>query len=78
MENGAKEVYGCCTHALLSGNAVERIKGSPIKELIATNTIPLSEEARNIGRIKVLDVSPILGEAIKRIHRDESVSSLFI
>jgi ribose-phosphate pyrophosphokinase len=78
IENGAKSVYACCTHAVLSGNAVERINNSPIKVLVATNTIPLSEEAKEIEKIKVLDVSPILGEAIKRIHRDESVSSLFI
>jgi ribose-phosphate pyrophosphokinase len=78
MENGAKSVYACCTHAVLSGNAVERINNSQIKELISTNTIPLVEEAKKIEKIKVLDVSPILGEAIKRIHRDESVSSLFI
>ena len=57
---------------------LERIKNSPLKEMIVTNTIPLSEEARKIKKIKVLDVSPILGEAIKRIHSDESVSSLFI
>ncbi|MCX5806257.1 MAG: ribose-phosphate pyrophosphokinase [Proteobacteria bacterium] len=78
MENGARSVYACCTHAVLSGNAVERINNSQIKELIATNTIPLVEEAKKVEKIKVLDVSPILGEAIKRIHRDESVSSLFI
>ena len=78
MENGAKAVYACCTHPVLSGKAVERIKNSPIQELVATNTIPLSDEAKQLDKIKVLDVSPILGEAIKRIHRDESVSSLFI
>ena len=78
LEDGAKTVYACCTHAVLSGNAVEKIKNSPIKELIATNTIPMSETANKVDKIKVLDVSPILGEAIKRIHRDESVSSLFI
>ena len=78
MDDGAKAVYACCTHAVLSGNAVERLNKSPIKELVATNTIPLSGEAAKVDKIKVLDVSPILGEAIKRIHRDESVSSLFI
>ena len=78
MDDGAKAVYACCTHAVLSGKAVERLNKSPIKELVATNTIPLSEEAAKVDKIKVLDVSPILGEAIKRIHRDESVSSLFI
>ena len=76
--DGAKTVFACCSHAVLSGNAVERIETSPIKELIATNTIPLSDAARKVKKIKVLDVSPILGEAIKRIHNDESVSSLFI
>ncbi|MCX8021660.1 MAG: ribose-phosphate pyrophosphokinase [Syntrophorhabdaceae bacterium] len=78
MEDGAIEVYACCTHPVLSGNAVEKIKNSCIKEMIATNTIPLSEEAKKLDRIKILDVSHILGEAIRRIHRDESVSSLFI
>jgi ribose-phosphate pyrophosphokinase len=78
MDEGAKAVYACCTHAVLSGSAVERLSKAPIKELVATNTIPLSGEAAKVDKIKVLDVSPILGEAIKRIHRDESVSSLFI
>ena len=78
MNNGAAAVYACCTHPVLSGNAVERIKNSPLKELVVTNTIPLKEEARAVDKIKVLDVSPILGEAIRRIHSDESVSSLFI
>jgi ribose-phosphate pyrophosphokinase len=77
-DNGAKAVYACCTHAVLSGNAVRKIADSPIKEMVATNTIPLSAEAKNVTKIKVLDVSPILGEAIKRIHNEESVSSLFI
>ncbi|HVN97292.1 MAG TPA: ribose-phosphate pyrophosphokinase [Syntrophorhabdaceae bacterium] len=78
MKSGAHAVYACCTHPVLSGNAVERIIHSPLAEMIATNTIPLSEEARKSKKIKTLDVSPVLGEAIKRIHNDESVSSLFI
>jgi len=78
MDNGAGAVYACCSHAVLSGNAVEKIGASPLTELVATNTIPLSEGAQKLKKIKVLDVSPILGEAIKRIHSDESVSSLFI
>jgi ribose-phosphate pyrophosphokinase len=78
LQNGANSVYACCSHPVLSGNAVEKIKNSKIKELIVTNTIPLVEEARKLDKIKVLDVSPVLGEAIKRIHRDESVSSLFV
>jgi ribose-phosphate pyrophosphokinase len=78
IDSGASAVYACCTHPVLSGNAVERIKNSPLKELVVTNTIPLSEAAKSVKKIKVLDVSPILGKAIRRIHRDESVSSLFI
>ncbi len=78
MDDGAAGVYACCSHAVLSGAAVERIANSPLRELVATNTIPLSDDAKRVEKIKVLDVSPLLGEAIKRIHRDESVSSLFI
>ena len=78
MEGGAKAVYACCSHAVLSGNAIERIDNSSLTELISTNTIPLSENAQKSKKIRVLDVSSILGEAIKRIHSDESVSSLFI
>ena len=77
MEKGAREVYGCCTHPVLSGKAVERIKGSPIKELIVTDTIPLSEEASGCGKIKVLSVAKLFGEAMRRIHLNESVSVLF-
>jgi len=78
MNDGASAVYACCTHPVLSGAAVERIANSPLKELIVTNTIPLSQAGRALEKIKVLDVSPTLGEAIRRIHNDESVSSLFI
>jgi len=77
-QNGAINIYACCTHPVLSGNAVEKLKNSPLQEIVVTNTIPLSEEAKRLENIKVLDVSSLLGEAIKRIHRDESVSSLFI
>jgi ribose-phosphate pyrophosphokinase len=78
VDGGAQTVYACCTHPVLSGKAIERINDSALVELIATNTIPLSEEGRRSNKIKVLDVSPILGEAIKRIHSGASVSSLFI
>ncbi|HHY60947.1 MAG TPA: ribose-phosphate pyrophosphokinase, partial [Clostridia bacterium] len=67
MDQGAKEIYACCTHAVLSGPAVERINKSPIKELVITNTIPLPEEKKS-PKIKVLSVAPLLGEAIIRIH----------
>jgi len=73
---GAKDIYACCTHAILSGNAVERINNSVLKEVVITDTIPLPPEKR-IDKIKVLPVAPLLGEAILRIHNEESISSLF-
>lgn len=76
MEYGAKEVYACCTHPVLSGPALERLDKSPIKEVVVTNTIPLSDE-KKIDKIKVLSVAPLLGEAIIRVHEDLSVSKLF-
>jgi len=78
IRDGASRVYACCTHAVLSGNAVEKLNKSPIHELVITNTIPLSSKAKELERVAVLDVSPILGEAIRRIHNEESVSSLFV
>jgi ribose-phosphate pyrophosphokinase len=76
IDRGAKKVLACCTHAVLSGPAIERIENSPIEELVATNTIPLPAEKR-LEKIKVLSVAPLLGEAIIRIHEDLSVSKLF-
>lgn len=76
MEHGAKEVYACCTHPVLSGPAFERIGDSPIKELVVTNTIPISADKKQ-EKIKVLSVAPLIGEAIIRIHDDLSVSKLF-
>ncbi len=76
MERGAKEVYACCTHAVLSGPAIERLQKSSIKEIVVTNTIPLPEH-KAIGQIHVLSVAPLIGEAIIRIHEDLSVSKLF-
>jgi len=78
MERGAKEVYAVATHPVLSGPAVERLAQSPIKEVIVSDTIPLREEAKRLDKIKVLSVSKLLGEAIRRIHTDDSISSLFI
>jgi ribose-phosphate pyrophosphokinase len=75
-DRGALEVYACCTHPVLSGVAIERLQNSVIKELVTTNTIPLSPE-KAIPIIKVLSVAPLLGEAIARIHEDLSVSKLF-
>jgi ribose-phosphate pyrophosphokinase len=73
---GAKEVYACCTHGILSGNAVEKLQNSPLKEIVITDTIPLPPE-KKVSKITVLPVAPLLGEAIMRIHNEESISSLF-
>ncbi|PKN21602.1 MAG: phosphoribosylpyrophosphate synthetase, partial [Deltaproteobacteria bacterium HGW-Deltaproteobacteria-3] len=71
-------VYACCSHGVLSGPAIERLEKSKIKTLIITDSIPLSEAARNCKKIKVLSVCKLLGEAVKRIHSEDSVSSLFV
>lgn len=76
IESGAKEVYACCTHPVLSHPAIERIQESPIKELIVTNTIKLPEE-KQTDKITQLSVAPLIGEAIMRIHDLKSVSILF-
>ena len=77
MEAGAREVHACCTHAVLSGPAMERISKSKIKSIVTTNTIPMSDDIKNHQKIKILSVAPLLGEAILRINRETSVSSLF-
>jgi ribose-phosphate pyrophosphokinase len=77
-QKGARRVVACCVHPVLSGNAVARIENSPLEEVVVTNTIPLKKEARSCNRIKVLTVAPLLGETIKRIHNNDSVSSLFV
>jgi len=76
LENGAEEVYVCCTHPVFSGPAIERLRNSVIKEVVITNTIPLGPEKKT-DKIKVLSIAPLLGEAIIRIHEDLSVSKLF-
>ena len=75
---GAKSVYAYCTHPVLSGRAIENISGSELDELVVTDTIPLSEAALECGRIRVLSVAGMLAEAMARIHREESVSSLYM
>jgi ribose-phosphate pyrophosphokinase len=77
-EAGAKRISACATHAVLSGPALERIESSPLSELVVTDTIPLSPRAKESNKIKALSVASLLGEAIKRIHMEDSVSSLFI
>ncbi|MEH7354747.1 ribose-phosphate diphosphokinase [Neobacillus drentensis] len=76
VENGASEVYACCTHPVLSGPAIERIENSKIKELVVTNSIALPEEKKR-EKIIHLSVAPLLGEAIIRVHEEQSVSTLF-
>lgn len=76
VENGAKEVYACCTHPVLSGPAIDRIQNSNIRELVVTNSIALPEE-KKIDKIVELSVAPLMGEAIIRVHEDQSVSMLF-
>ncbi|CAK8712427.1 MAG: ribose-phosphate pyrophosphokinase [Candidatus Electrothrix sp. AX5] len=77
-ENGAKEVHACCAHAVLSGPAIERINNSQIKSLVVTNSIPLADKGERCDKIKVLSVGELLGEAISRIHSEDSVSYLFV
>jgi len=76
--NGARRVYAACTHAVLSGPAVERLMSSPLEELIATDTVPLRDDAQSCGKIRILSVAPLLAEAIRRITECGSVSSLFV
>ncbi len=76
-EAGARRIYASCTHAVLSGEAIERIESSGLEEVVVTNTIPL-DERRSCKKLTLLSVAPLLGEAIDRIHRETSVSSLFV
>jgi ribose-phosphate pyrophosphokinase len=75
---GAKRVSACATHAVLSGPAVQRITDSPLAEVVVTNSIPLSEDAKASNKFKVVSVARLLAEAIRRIHHSDSVSSLFV
>lgn len=77
-EAGALEVSVCCTHPVLSGPAIDRLEASDLREIIVTDTIPLSERAAKCERIKVLSVSSLLSEAVRRIYYNDSVHSLFI
>ncbi len=77
-KNGAKSVSAYCTHGVLSGPAIERLETSALSELVVTDTIPLNDAAKKCQKIKVLSVSELLGEAIRRIYGDDSVSSLFV
>jgi ribose-phosphate pyrophosphokinase len=76
LERGAKEVYSCCTHPVLSGPAISRIAASPVKEVVVADTIPVSSSKR-IDKITVLPIAPLLGEAIRRIHSGQSIGAMF-
>jgi len=75
---GARRVMAICTHAVLSGNAVQRIEASKLDEIMVTDTIPLREDAANCKKIRQLSIAELLGESIRRIAEDDSVSSLFV
>src|SRR5579885_3382697 len=83
MENGASQVYACCSHPVFSGPAIENIMESCIREVVVTNTIPLSEAAKKVktecgGKITVLSIAGLIGRAIQSIHEETSVSKLFL
>ncbi len=75
-QNGATKIYAACTHGILSGPAIERVKNSNVEELVITNTVPLPPEKR-IDKIRVLDISPLFGQAILKIYNGEGVGDLF-
>ena len=77
VKNGAKEVYACCTHGVLSGPAMERLIASPIKEIVVLDTIDLPENVRNNPKIKVLSVAKLVAKAITTIYSDTSLSAIY-
>jgi ribose-phosphate pyrophosphokinase len=76
QEQGAREVYACCTHPVFSSSAIQRIASSPVTEVVVTDTLPVSKE-KKLDKITVLPMAPLLGEAIHRIHTGMSVGALF-
>jgi len=76
VERGAKEIYACCTHPVFSGPAVQRIASSPVKEVVVTDTVPVKNE-KELDKITVLPIAPLLGEAIHRIHTGLSIGAMF-
>ena len=77
-DKGASKVVAYCTHAVLSGKAIENIENSQLDELVVTDTIPLRDDARRCGRIRQLGIADILAETMRRISDEESVSSLYV
>jgi ribose-phosphate pyrophosphokinase len=78
MKNGAREIHASCCHAVLSGPAIQRIEDSELKTLVVTDTIPLKKNAKDCDKIKVLSISELIGEAIIRSFKGDSVTSLFV
>jgi ribose-phosphate pyrophosphokinase len=76
LEHGATEVYACATHPVFCGPAIERLSGSPVKEIAVTDTVPVNGE-KKLDKVTVLSIAPLLGEAIQRIHTGQSVGALF-
>ena len=75
-ERGAKEIYACCTHPVFSGQAIERLASCPVKEVVVTDTIPITGD-KKLDKITVLSMAPLLGEAIHRIHTGSSIGAMF-
>jgi ribose-phosphate pyrophosphokinase len=75
-KQGVKEIYSCCTHPIFSGSAVSKLAAAPIKEVVVTDTVPLNGE-KKLGKITVLSIAPLLGEAIHRIHTGLSIGAMF-
>jgi ribose-phosphate pyrophosphokinase len=78
VDKGAEKVYACCTHGVFARDAIARIYESPLEQVVATNSIPLSVEGQKCGKIQVLSVGKLLARAIQSIHEETSVSKLFI
>ena len=76
MERGVEEIYACCTHPVFSGPAIQRITSCPVKEVIVTDTIPVTGD-KKLDKITVLPIAPLLGEAIQRIHSGQSIGAMF-
>ncbi|MCL4524106.1 MAG: ribose-phosphate diphosphokinase, partial [Acidobacteria bacterium] len=77
LKEGATRVYAACTHPVLSGPAVKRISKSLIEEVVVTNSVPLSAEAKKLGKIKVVSVGELLARGVRSIHEESSISELF-
>ncbi|MBA7484140.1 Ribose-phosphate pyrophosphokinase [subsurface metagenome] len=75
-ERGVKEIYACCTHPVFSGEAIQRIASCPVREVVVTDTIPVGND-KQLDKITVLPIAPLLGEAIRRIHTGQSIGAMF-